>query len=326
MSSRQQYPEWTRAHVRVMDHELDNLVLALCERPMAAPDWRSNIYPAADNDRFVQFIGVQNAINYAFTDPVSRRDNPTTGGKFAVHYAGELQKGSGGLNAAIMRACDSGTDLLDTSVLAGLSLAQAEHVFRSDLAPMTLVPERAQALNSLAASLEPFGGSFAEVLRQCAYDAEAVISLLVEQFPAYGTDRWLHPSSLERLVFDKRARLFAAIYEGRARSSGGALPTLKNLDAIGPVIDYQIPHALRAVRVLSYSHELAARVDSGCLIAPGSEEELAIRAVAHEVVAEILRRVVHMGVPTTMVELDAALWYAGRKTEGLHHLTLTTAY
>jgi hypothetical protein len=117
------------------------------------------------------------------------------------------------------------------------------------------------------------------------------------------------------------------MYEGRARSSDGALPTLSNIAGIGPVVDYQLPRALRADGVIVYSDTLAHAVDQGQLLPPGSIPELAIRCVTHAVVEDLVTAVSDLrSERVTMLELDYIMWVTGRKAAGRHHLTLTTAY
>jgi hypothetical protein len=225
-----------------------------------------------------------------------------------------------------MRAIEAGIDVLDPKVLAGLRIRDAEEIFASAGAPLPLLAERVAMLNSLDASLAPYEGSFANLVRATGFDAGRLISRLVAEFPAYGTDFNILPKSHETAVFDKRARLFAIIYEGRARGSK-ALPTLSCLDQIGLPADYQIPRYPRSEGVLIYGSSLAQKVDTGTLIAPGSVEEIALRSSTNEVCLLLVDAINELrSDPITMIEVDFAMWMGGRQASGRHHLTLTTAY
>lgn len=299
---------------------LEALAEKLAQGTFVAPDWRMPVYPADDDESFVQFIGIQNSLNFCFADPVD-------GTKYGVVYQDIPWGGAMGLCAALLRAADEGCDLRNPEILMHLSLADVQEIFRSDDAALPLLAERTALLTSLPGSLAPYGGSFANLVEACGFDAGVLIDRLVAEFPAYAGDQWLHPVTKELYVFDKRARLFALIYEGRARASAGALPTLSNVDAIGPPVDYQLPRALRADGVLHYAAELAAAVDDGELLPAGSCEELEIRVVTEQVIWTLLELVnAKLDKPISMVELDYALWVAGRKAGGRHHLCLTTAY
>jgi hypothetical protein len=134
-------------------------------------------------------------------------------------------------------------------------------------------------------------------------------------------------STYAPLRFEKRARLFVLMYEGRARSSSGKLPTLNNLEAIGPVIDYQVPKTLRHLGILVYTFPVANLVDNNEFIEVQSREEVAIRVAAYVATEELNKAINELRAdPITMVELDYLLWSEGRKAQGNHHLTLTDRY
>jgi hypothetical protein len=158
----------------------------LATSDLTIPDWHMPVYPDLDDARFVQFLGVQNALNSCFADP-------TSDDKFAVSYAGVSWAGAMGLCAALMRSADEGFDLLDPLQLARLDLTTAAHLFRSETSPLPLLAERVALLNSLPVSLARYNGSFATLFAACAYDALRIIDTLVSEFPAYSSDRWLHP-------------------------------------------------------------------------------------------------------------------------------------
>lgn len=308
------------AGVLQIDQErLQDLATTLAATQLEVPDWSLPVYPEADDDSFVQFIGVQNALNFCFF-------NPEYGSKFVADYQGQLWGGATGLCAALMRALEESVNILDPAVLAALTIKDAERIFASAGAPLPLLAERVAMLNSLGASLAPYDGLFANMIKAAQYDADLVISRLVTEFPAYGTDRFLLARTHELLVFDKRARLFAIIYAGRAQS-GASLPPLSNLGNIGPAVDYQLPRYLRDRGVLVYGDSLAQKVDSQTLIAPGSDEELVLRSATDEVCRSLVTEINALrSTPITMLELDFAMWVGGRQAAGHHHLTLTTAY
>jgi hypothetical protein len=306
-------------YVNVNWDALELFAKNLAEGYLAAPDWLMPIYPSSD-EAFVQFIAVENALNYCF-------GSPTGVGKFLVRYKGLAYGGAGGLCAALMRARDEGTDLLDALVLRQLTLRDVAHLFRSDGAELPLMTERAAMLNSLGADLARYGGKLRTLFEEEQYSAPGIVRALVHNFGAYGGDYNYDPVNKRILTFDKRARLLVVIYEGRARSAGSALTALSGLEEIGPIIDYKIPQVLRSSGILTYCADLARKVDAGELLPAGSYEELSLRAVTYDVVATLLDMVNSLRESTiSMVELDYALWAAGRTAGGRHHLTLTTSY
>ncbi|MDP1908099.1 MAG: queuosine salvage family protein, partial [Hyphomicrobium sp.] len=99
--------------------------------------------------------------------------------------------------------------------------------------------------------------------------------------------------------FLKKAQLAIAMYAGFLRNLGQPVTT----SALTAMADYQVPRVLRYLDILTYAPPLAAKVDTGQLIACDSEEENAIRAatvLACEAIAA------HMGA--SAADVDNLLW------------------
>jgi len=85
------------------------------------------------------------------------------------------------------------------------------------------------------------------------------------------------------------------------------LATFPDVDRLTIFADNLVPHVLRVDGVLRYDDGLAARIDAGRLIAPGSREEVEIRACALHAVELLSRRT---GTPPRL--LDEWLWHRGQ--------------
>jgi hypothetical protein len=81
-----------------------------------------------------------------------------------------------------------------------------------------------------------------------------------------------------------------------------------DLDELTIFADNLVPHVLRVEGVLAYDDALAARIDRGELIAPGSREETEIRACAVHACVHIAAE---LGVPERT--LDTWLWDRGQE-------------
>ena len=81
-----------------------------------------------------------------------------------------------------------------------------------------------------------------------------------------------------------------------------------DLDELTIFADNLVPHVLRVDGVLAYDEALAARIDRGELIPPGSPEEIEIRACAVHACAHIASQ---LGVPERT--LDTWLWDRGQE-------------
>lgn len=76
--------------------------------------------------------------------------------------------------------------------------------------------------------------------------------------------------------------------------------------------DNMVPHVLRCDGLLSYTPELAAKIDGGIPLVSGSAEEVEVRAAAVHAV-ELMRNAIGDGV--TAVNFDHVLWHRGHEPD-----------
>src|SRR3989344_1098765 len=214
------------------------------------PSWREPWYPE-DDETFLQFIGIANALNFCYTEPGKE--------KFAIQWNDMLLSGSAGLMAALLRAREEGTDILDPRVLERLTPERVRNIFRSDAGPLPLLNERWSLLKFLGLYFSFIEiETFEDIFRNCAYRADRIIAFLTQKLvEVYGRD--VAPSAQGGHRFDKSARLLPLMYAGRAQSSEGLRP-LTNAQAIGPVVDYQVAKTLRQLGALEYAAELDSKI------------------------------------------------------------------
>ena len=172
----------------------------------------------------------------------------------------------------------------------------------------------ARALRELGAWLiERHGGRFEGPVETAGGHAGRLVDALAEM-PLYrDVSRY---RGLE-IPFFKRAQItvsdLAAVFEGRGFGRFDALERLTMF------ADNLVPHVLRCERVLVYAPELAARVDAGDLIAPGSLEEVEIRGVAVHAVECCVLECRRRGFETSARNLDTLLWSRGQRSEVKAH-------
>ena len=94
-----------------------------------------------------------------------------------------------------------------------------------------------------------------------------------------------------------------------------------DVDRLTVFADNLLPHVLRSDGVLEYAPALAAAVDAGEPLAPGSEEEVELRGCAVHACELLAARA---DVPPRT--LDNWLWHRGLELPGRPHVTRTTAY
>jgi hypothetical protein len=105
--------------------------------------------------------------------------------------------------------------------------------------------------------------------------------------------------------FYKRAQLCAATLS--MAFDGTGLGRFDDLDRLTMFPDNLVPHVLWCDGVLRYDDDLDRRIAAGDLLAPGSREEVELRAVAVTAVERLAGAVGHVNAMT----IDNALWDRG---------------
>lgn len=134
-----------------------------------------------------------------------------------------------------------------------------------------------------------------------------------------------HCHSGRQVFLYKRAQIFVGDVWGAFGGQG--LGTFDDIHCLTMFADYRVPVVLRQHGVLRYSNALAAAVDAGQELVPGSEEEIEIRACTIQAVEQI-KHMLHGGALTS-VQIDWFLWELGeaQRTDGpKHHKTHTIYY
>lgn len=136
-----------------------------------------------------------------------------------------------------------------------------------------------------------------------------------------------HPNRSGCQVFlYKRAQIFVGDVWGAFHGQG--LGAFDDIHCLTMFADYRVPVVLRQHGVLRYSDALAATVDAGRELEPGSEQEVGIRACTIQAVERIKRTLQGDGALTS-VQIDWFLWELGEGQRELgprHHKTRTIYY
>jgi len=315
-------PLWMAAtDVSIDNHRIQELAREWSEAPFPIPDWRQMVFPE-DDSVFVDFIGIGNTINFAFT-------NFETYESYQVEYRGQIWRGAYAMWAALKRALDNGLPVFDASYLTRLDQTQFQIIF-DGITDLPLARERIAMLRITGAVLaDRFRGTFKTLFvapHPSAFGRDGVVTQLVDHFESFRDIGNFEPSGTVA-QFHKRAQLFAMMYEGRARTSK-LLQSLSDADLIGPIADYSVPRALLASGVLKYSERLHDAIRSHVQIQPSTREELEIRAVAIRAQQLLLLEInrLRSAEHINYIQLDYKLWTLGRTVKEPHHLTPTTAY
>lgn len=156
-------------------------------------------------------------------------------------------------------------------------------------------------------------------MEEAHFDAVETAQLLVREFSSFRDVAQLDGNDV---FFLKRAQICPndLSYLGRA-GIGRRITNLANLTAFA---DYKIPQMLRKAGVITYSQDLAERIDNYILIPAGSREEIEIRAAGIWGV-ELIRQKLQS---YTSGEIDNALWLISQDQAGAkpYHRTETIYY
>lgn len=166
-------------------------------------------------------------------------------------------------------------------------------------------------------------------MRSANHSAVKLVDLVTRNFPGF-RDTSIYKGQL--IHFYKRAQIFVAdLWGAFGRPTGEDHPYhFRDIEAITMFADYRVPQILRHVGILTYSPQLAEKVDARQELAVSCEEEVEIRALTILAVERMRERVnAHRKMALTSIEIDWILWNWGEgiKEEILpHHRTLTIYY
>ena len=199
---------------------------------------------------------------------------------------------------------------LDAQALSQLSLKGCSDLFQQDLSDPVraeLVHHFTRALNGLGTYLSEFDGRFTALVQKANHSAEHLAGHLTEM--PYFRDVATYEGFSVPLY--KRAQITAS--DLALAFDGNGYGYFHDLDKLTIFADNLVPHVLRLDGVLHFSEDLVSSIQAGQLIAPGSPEEVEIRAVALHAVermVDVLRgRGQHQ---VTAQNLDVRLWNRGQ--------------
>ena len=300
-------------HVQIDDAALHS-VSASFEQDLRVPAWNEVYHFGDGSERTANYILLLDALNFSFWGEP----------RWGSEYRGERLNGYWALAAALKLAIEGGLDLTDARVLARMDDSTLGTILKGR-AVIPLLHERAAHAREVGrVLLDRFGGQFANLITEAAFDAAGVARLVIESFSSF-RDAPNYRGAVVPIY--KRAQIVAAdLYGAFAGRQWGALTGIDQLTCFA---DYKLPQILRRWGVLRYAPALAARVDARVELPAGSDEEIEIRALTIDAVERLRAALAVRGVVRNSVEIDWALWDAaqGRAPDGKpYHHTRTIYY
>jgi hypothetical protein len=285
--------------VRIDPGRVESLGIELSEsaRRTERRDPARRAFRAAETT--LAYVLTLDAVNFGSGWFPALKKRPGMSGYFSIAASLEEQfAAQGAWNAEQLRALDTG---------------ECARVFGQDLC----VPEVgelmslfARALNDLGRFLaDGYAGRFEGPLEAAGGSAARLVEILASM-PLY---RDVARYGGFDVPFYKRAQITAADLAAALGERG--LGRFEDIDELTLFADNLVPHVLRCEGVLRYTPELAHRVDAAELVAPGSPEEVEIRAAAVHAVEGCAAAAGRAGRRVSVRQLDWLLWNRGQRAE-----------
>lgn len=280
------------------------------------PQWYERYHFFDGTERTVNWMLLLDALNFCFW---AEKDQP----RWSIDYHGEVLNGYWAEAAALTRAVEEGLPLWDADYLSSISSETVAHIFRGDQT-IPLFEQRVANAREVGRVLqERYDGQFSHAIEEAGGSAVKLALLLAQNFSSFND---VASYRRREVRFFKRAQICVAdLYSAFQGKQWGAFPDIGQLTAFA---DYKIPQILRHYNVLEYHSTLAKRVDNQELLAPGSEEEVEIRAGTIWA-CELLRRALRQqGRTMSAAEIDQRLWLQSQDLTDMrpYHRTRTMFY
>ena len=286
-----------------------------------APAWPAQYHFFDGSERTVNWLLVLDALNFCFWAEKGHA-------RWQIEYRGKVLNGYWAEAAALRRAVEENKPLWDARYLSNIDRQELAAIFRGpsqDGPGIPLFEERLRCAREVGrVLLERFGGQFSHLVEQAKQSGVALALALAEHFSSF---RDVATYDGREVRFFKRAQICVAdLYGAFGGRSWGAFT---DMDELTIFADYKLPQVLRHHGVLVYAPELADRIDRLELLAPGSVEEVEIRA-ATIWACELLRRAIVRlsGQVVTAAEIDQLLWHLGQDAANMrpYHRVRTIFY
>ncbi len=283
--------------VRIVEERIAPYAAGLPLERIARPEHDPRAHLLGRGDDTVAFFLTLDAINFGSGYFPHLRKRPGMSGYFTI--------------ATSLRERFEARGPLSAEQLAAIDAAECAAIFGQDPAnavAFELMGLFAQALRDLGRFLlERFEGRFTGPLEAAGGSAEALVELLAQMRFFHDVARY---DELQ-VPFYKRAQITAAdlwiAFEGQGPGR------FDDLDRLTIFADNLVPHVLRIDGVLEYDPRLAARIDAEELLAPGSPEEVELRACALHAVELMAQSLRAAGREVMPMQLDYLLWNRGQE-------------
>lgn len=321
------------SHVSIDLEAIESLARRLAHDEVPPPEWddATHFHGTGPNgiEHTIGWIFALDALNFCFW---AQGPDPTF--RWRIRSGDKVHDGYMALAIALRDAALARTPLWDPDWLAAVDEREVQRIFQpepgSDVIP--LLAHRVRNLREVGTALLAHGESsqtFTKFIEECDRSAPVIVQRVVELMPSFNDIAWWSPddaSDVREVRFHKRAQILASDLAGALE--GTSLP-IAHRDQLTAFADYKVPQVMRELGLLHYRDDLARRIRTRALIAPGGAEEIEIRA-ATIWGCELLRQALSRhGRQFTAADVDWLLWNQGQhlpSTSEPYHRTVTIFY
>ncbi|KAF7301915.1 Queuosine salvage protein [Mycena indigotica] len=283
----------------------------------------------------LDWIFLISALNFSFWS--EKEDGSRYGVRWYESWEGSektrIWTGYWSLVAALDRALQESIPITDPQFYASETLCPdslIEHVFRPAEGCTENVPLLAQRIAIMREVgfilCRAFGGSYQGLLDgfQREHDGKGtalqLVQKVVDTFPSFRDEVFFEG---RRVCVWKRAQIlvaetWAAFFPAPPITSHPLFPKEPAIHQLTMFADYRVPQILHHLRILTYPPSLIAKLHAGTLLAPGSAEELSLRAasvVAVEQVRKEMQLLANDDTQVSSVLIDFYLWDLAKRVE-----------
>lgn len=312
---------------------IEHLAGQILDQQIPPPAWDAETHFSTTGPEAVEQVAgwtfALDALNFCFW---AQGDDP--GHRWRITSDGEVHDGYMALAIALRDASRTGIPVWDPAWMATVTNGDLQHLFAPapGSAEIPLLEMRTRHLNELGQSIQqtfPGNTPFTDLIAAAGSSAPRIAALTIALAPSFDdVATWTSPEDgSEHLVrFHKRAQILASDLAG-ALEPHEVLVT--DRDQLTAFADYKVPQVLRQLGILRYTPDLADRIHRLERLAPGSREEIEIRAVTIWACEWLRQALSSASTPYTASDVDWLLWNQGQAlpidTEP-YHRTVTPFY
>lgn len=301
----------------------EQLAARWAEQPWPLTTWDRQTHFYDGTAHTLNWIALLDALNFCFWGEPGQA-------RWRVYWRGNWYNGYMALAIALSRAVADGQPLWDAAYLARLTPGIMNAILRPDpdeagvAVPIPLLAERlahARELGQIV--MDHYDGRFSTMIDAADHDAVRLTLLIAAECASF---RDIAMWEGQEVRFYKRAQILVSdIATAFPRHAWGSL---QQMDRLTIFADYKLPQILRHLGVITYTPDLAHRIDEMTPIIAGSPDEIAIRAAtvwACELIRQALSR---RGIERSAPAIDYRLWFASQQQSAMapYHRTRTIYY